>query len=87
MNKELIIYTIKNCPYCKDLKEKLDSKNISYKDKDVELEENKDEFNKILEVSKAEEVPILRIDKQLFVPNVSFKSIDEIVSLIDRIFN
>ena len=32
----------------------------------------------------AQEVPIVRIDKQLFLPNISFKTIDEAVELTKK---
>jgi glutaredoxin len=83
MNK-VTIYTMSNCPYCADLKEKLEKENIEYRNVDIELEENQEEFQQILEVSNAEEVPIVRIEKQLFVPNVSFKSITEAVELTKK---
>ena len=67
-----------------ELKEKLTNENIEFRNVDIDLPENQEEFNKIIEVSKAEEVPILRIDKQLFVPNVSFKSITEAVELTKK---
>jgi glutaredoxin len=75
---------MRDCPYCTDLKEKLTNENIDFTNVDVDLPENQEEFNKILEASKAEEVPILRIDKQLFIPNVSFKSINEAVELTKK---
>jgi len=78
---KVTIYTMSDCPYCADLKEKLTNENIEFRNVDIDLPENQEEFNKILEVSNAEEVPILKIDKQLFVPNVSFKSITEAVEL------
>jgi len=81
---KLTIYTMRDCPYCTDLKEKLTNENIDFTNVDVDLPENQEEFNKILEASKAEEVPILRIDKQLFIPNVSFKSINEAVELTKK---
>lgn len=81
---KVTIYTMSDCPYCADLKEKLTNENIEFRNVDIDLPENQEEFNKILEVSKAEEVPILRIDKQLFVPNVSFKSITEAVELTKK---
>jgi glutaredoxin len=83
MNK-VTIYTMSNCPYCADLKEKLEKENIEYRNVDIELEENQEEFQQILEVSNAEEVPIVRIEKQLFVPNVSFKTITEAVELTKK---
>ena len=81
---KVTIYTMSDCPYCADLKEKLTNENIEFRNVDIDLPENQEEFNKILEVSNAEEVPILKIDKQLFVPNVSFKSITEAVELTKK---
>jgi glutaredoxin len=81
---KLTIYTMNDCPYCVELKEKLTNENIEYRNVDITLPENKEEFDKILEASKAEEVPIIRIDKQLFVPNVSFKTITESVDLVKK---
>jgi len=73
-----------DCPYCADLKEKLTNENIEFCNIDVDLPENQEEFNKIIEASKAEEVPIIRIEKQLFLPNISFKSINEAVELTKK---
>jgi glutaredoxin len=84
MNSKVTIYTMGNCPYCTELKELYDKENIEYRNVDIDLPENKEEFNKIIEASKAEEVPIVRIDKQLFLPNVSFKSIVEAVDLTKK---
>jgi glutaredoxin len=71
------IYGFKDCPYCTELKDILTAEGIEFKDVDVNLPENEEEFNKIMEISKAEEVPIVKVGKQLLVPNVSFKSIQE----------
>jgi len=81
---KVTIYTMSDCPYCADLKEKLTKENIEFRNVDIDLPENQQEFETILNVSKAEEVPILKIEKQLFVPNVSFKSIAEAVELTKK---
>jgi glutaredoxin len=81
---KVTIYTMSECPYCADLKTKLTNENIEFRNVDIDLPENQEEFQKILEASNADEVPILRIDKQLFVPNVSFKSINEAVELTKK---
>jgi len=75
------IYTFPECPYCTELKEILTTEGIEYKDVNINLEENKEEFDAILEVSKAEEVPVIKIGKQLLIPNVSFRSIKEAAEL------
>ena len=50
----------------------------------INLEENSEEWGKIFEASKAEEVPVIKINKQLLVPNVSFKTIDEAAQITKK---
>ena len=71
------IYTIENCPYCTELKKILTEEGIKFIDVDVNLEENEAEYNQIHEITKSDEVPIVKVGKQLLVPNVSFSSIQE----------
>ena len=78
------IYSFPECPYCKELKDIYDSQGIKYRDVNISLEENSEEWNTISEVSKAEEVPVIKIDKQLLVPNVSFQSITEAVEITKK---
>lgn len=73
----ITVYSFKTCPYCTELKELYDKEGIQYKDVDVDLPENQEEFNKIMEIAKAEEVPIIKVGKQLLVPNISFHTIKE----------
>lgn len=84
---KVTIYTMSDCPYCADLKEKLTNENIEFRNVDIDLPENQQEFEAILKVSNAEEVPILKIEKQLFVPNVSFKSIAEACYLVKKLLS
>lgn len=78
------IYTFPECPYCTELKEILTTEGVKFTDVNVNLPENENEFNKILEISKAEEVPVIKVGKQLLVPNVSFKSIREAADLTKK---
>ena len=78
------IYGFKDCPYCTELKDILTTEGIEFNDVDVELTENQEEFNKIMEISKADEVPIVKVGKQLLVPNVSFRSIKEAAELVKK---
>ena len=75
---------MQNCPYCAELKELLTKENIEFNNIDIYDKEHEKEVNEIMEASKAEEVPIIRVEKQLFVPNVSFKSITESVELVKK---
>lgn len=78
------IYTIPDCPYCAELKEILTNEGVSFTEVNVNLPENEKEYNQIYEVTKSDEVPIIKVDKQLFVPNVSFKSIREAADLTKK---
>ena len=75
---------MQNCPYCADLKELLTTENIEFNNIDIFDKEHEKEVSDIMEVSKAQEVPIIRVEKQLFIPNVSFKSITEAVELTKK---
>ena len=78
------IYSIPECPYCNDLKSILDSKSIQYADVNVNADENEAEFKKLFSVTKCDDVPMVKIGKQIFIPNVSFRSINELVELIEH---
>ena len=78
------IYGFKGCPYCTELKEILTNEGIEFKDVDIELDENTEEFEKVREVSKADEVPIVKVGNHLLIPNVSFKSIKEAAELTKK---
>ena len=78
------IYSIPQCPYCTELKELLTKEGIAFKDVDVNLPENDAEYNKISKFTKSDDVPIIRVGKQLLVPNISFKSIQEAVELTKK---
>ncbi len=78
------IYGFKECPYCTELKDILTTEGVEFKDVDISLPENTEEFNKIMEITKADEVPIVKVGKQLLIPNVSFKSIKEAAELTKK---
>jgi glutaredoxin 3 len=78
------IYSIPECPYCAELKEILSAEGIDFTDVNVNLAENEEEYNKIHEITKSEEVPIVRVKNQLLVPNISFQSIREAAELTKR---
>ena len=82
--KTLKIYSIPDCPYCNELKEILTKEGVEFIDVDVSLTENEDEYNKIHEASKSDQVPIVLVGNQLLVPEVSFKSIRECAELTKK---
>lgn len=80
----ITLYTFPECPYCKDLKERLTTEGIEYLDINVNLPENAEEFGKVVAVSNSQEVPIIKIKTQLFIPNISFQTIVEAVELTKK---
>ena len=75
------VYSVENCPYCKELKEMLTNDGVEFIDVDVNKPENEDEFNKLYEVTKCDDVPMVKVGNQILVPNVSFRSIKELFYL------
>jgi glutaredoxin len=73
----LTIYSVPKCGYCNELKEFLTKDNITFRDVNVLLPENKEEYRLIYEKTKSDEVPVIKVGKQLLIPNVSFKTIKE----------
>ena len=75
------------CIYCNELKEILKTENIEYQEVNIMLPENESEYDKICEITKSEQVPIVLVGNQLLVPDVSFKSIKECSHLVKRFLN
>lgn len=78
------IYSVPECPYCNELKELLNKEGIEYRDVNVLLTENKDEYEQIFNKTQSDEVPIVKVGNQLLVPNVSFTSITEAADLTKK---
>lgn len=78
------IYSIDNCPYCQELKGLLIKEGIEFEEVNVYLPENEKEFETITKVSNSNEVPIIKIGQQLFIPNISFQTIPEGILLIKK---
>ena len=73
----ITIYSFPTCPYCNEMKTLLKEEGIQYKDVNVDLTENEEEFKQIMDITKSDEVPIIRVGKNLLVPNKSFHTIKE----------
>ena len=76
------VYTIEQCPYCSELKELLTKEGIEFTNVNVDLPENDTEYNQLHKITQSDDVPIVRVGKQLLVPNVSFRSISECCQLV-----
>jgi len=90
MDKYLVLYTMKGCPHCNDLKNKLVSESIDFIERDID--EHADEFELFIKATDNEYVPSFMIifddskkpTSKLFVPDKDFKSLDEGVEIIKK---
>ncbi len=78
------LYTFPACPFCQELKGLLTKEGIEFEEVNVNLPENLEEYKIVVKVSNSNEVPVMKIGKQLFVPNVSFQTIPEAVELAKK---
>lgn len=76
---------MQNCSYCVELKERLDKLELDYEERDINQEENKEEFAKICELSKTETVPVILVGKNILVADLSFKTIEEASIIIKKL--
>lgn len=78
------IYSIPECPYCTELKEIFTKEGVEFIDINVNLDENQVEYDKVYEITKSDEVPIVLVNKQFLIPNTSFASIREAADLTKK---
>ena len=92
MDKLLILFTMKGCPYCDMMKEQLIKNDIGFVIRDIY--EHKDEYDMFVEITENEFVPAFMIvespDKSpksyLFAPERDFNEIDEGIDIIKEHF-
>jgi glutaredoxin len=84
----VVVYTMKGCPYCSQLKEMLIEQNIEFYDRDIH--EYHEEYGMYCEATKCDLIPALMIiesdgdkhDSFLYAPDQHYHHLDEAVSLI-----
>ena len=65
MNKKIIVYSTKTCPYCRMLKDFLKENNISFEDYDVGS--NREKLEEMIKKSGQIGVPVIDIDGEIIV--------------------
>ena len=88
MDKIAIVFTMKGCPYCVELKEMLDDSNIDYVNRDID--EYSEEYDMFSEVVGNEYVPALMLienpendpKSHLYAPERDFNELEEAVKII-----
>ena len=81
------LYGFEECPYCQELKELYENNNINFTYVDIDLDKNKEETKKIMEIGKSDSVPIVLVNKTILSPDNSFKTIKEALELTKKFLN
>lgn len=92
MDKILILYTMKGCPWCDLMKSKLREENISFVNRDIN--KYKEEYDMFVKITKSELIPAFMIiegekDNEtplIYVPDKDFDDIDQGVKIIKEHF-
>lgn len=94
MDKLAVLFTMKGCPFCVDLKKMLEEQNIDFVDRDIY--EYEDEYNMFVEVTGNEFVPAFMLIEspdseqpitELFAPDRDFQDINEGFEIIKSFIN
>ncbi len=93
MDKLLVVFTMKGCPYCDEMKEKLNESGIEFIDRDINQYE--EEYDAFVEITENDYVPAFMIIESpesepkthLFAPDRDYMGIDEGVNIIREHFD
>lgn len=93
MSKLVILYTMKGCPFCDMMKDKLNKNQIEFHVRDID--QHKDEYDLFVELTENEYVPAFMIinepsedpNPKLFAPERDFDEIDDGVEIIKKELN
>lgn len=86
MKKKLVIYTMKECPWCKIFKDKLKEEKISFFNRDIE--KHKDEYELFVQITNNDLVPSFMIVNEtdesasLFAPDRDYNDISDAIEII-----
>ena len=88
MSTQVVVYTMKGCPYCVELKELLVKEHIDFVDRDIE--ENEEEYDLFTQVVENDYVPALLIIKEgeekslsfLYAPERDYNELTEALNLV-----
>ena len=88
-NLNVVVYTMKGCPFCTDFKEMLVKENIEFFDRDIE--EYKEEYDLFVEITDNDMIPSLLIiegnenkhESFLYAPERNYNELTEAVTIID----
>jgi len=86
----IIVYTMKGCPFCVDFKEMLTKEGIEFFDRDID--EYKDEYDSFSKITENDMIPALLIiegdgeeyESYLYAPDRNYNELTEAVDIINN---
>ena len=90
MSTHVVVYTMKSCPHCHELKKMLQEENIDFVDRDID--ENSDEYDVFVKATQNDFVPALliiqeggqEIESFLYAPDRDYEELTEAVQIIKK---
>ena len=79
MNK-IEIYTNKNCPYCKQIKEQFEKENIELINRDTS--EFTEQWQNIVTLTGIPSVPTIKYEDEYFVPGKDFTNPQQLINIL-----
>jgi len=79
---EVVVFTMKGCPHCDELKKILVEKKITFTEKDVD--DNEETYNKFSKAVDNEYLPAILIGRKAFLAERSYKTIKQAGNLIQN---
>lgn len=91
-NKVVVLFTMKDCPYCVELKEMLVNEGIEYIDRDIDIYE--EEYRLFVEITENEYVPSFMLIEspemdpisELYAPERDFDELEQGLNIIKEFF-
>lgn len=89
-NVNVIVYTMKGCPFCEDFKKMLQEHNIKFHERDIH--EHESEYDTYSKITNNDMIPALLIiegdDKNhksyLYAPERNFEKLDEALEIVRK---
>tara|TARA_R100000664_G_C2656044_1_gene74440 strand:+ start:83 stop:484 length:402 start_codon:yes stop_codon:yes gene_type:complete len=76
------IYTNETCPYCKQLKQKFEEKNIEFENKLTN--EFEEEWQDVINLTGMPTVPTVKYMGEYFIPGRDFQNPDQLINMIEN---
>ena len=82
MRGKIIIYTNETCPYCKQIKEKFNEKNIEFEDRITK--DYIKEWESIINLTGMPTVPTVKYNGEYFVPGRDFPNPERLINILEN---